>query len=298
MVATLQDRFPRRSVVTIELPTHHADDARKAPGKIARELQEGGRIPASSFQDHEDLAGGTRHSDSDPAQQATAPLRVPGLQAERLRSSPDEHSDLVRQVRHEKTPLDRRDLVGMSGAMEAERRPPAGADSPVEVHPEAVHGRLANLQRVLNRGFVEPPDSAQYGDHLQAFSLRLGWRRQVLEIAAAALSVMPAGRHDPVRRRAQDLEAVALGIARTHATHAHADALPGERPLHEDHESADAGHAAAAKSQVGDLERDLLSQAKRRTGMAHGTAPGARGCRSRGTDVYSSGALWGRPWAG
>ena len=130
----------------------------------------------------------------------------------------------------------------------------------------------------------------------------------MLQVAAAAFTVIPARRRDSPGRGRDDLEAFCLGIAVTDTSDAHTCDFIGQGVVHEHDEAGHAGDALPPEGEIFDLKRDLVPLADRRrlsrhapalvshrrggtvrNPQARGAPPGAArsGCPAREGDLYS-----------
>ena len=116
----------------------------------------------------------------------------------------------------------------------------------------------------LARYRVEPAPWAQPRDSLEGVAkmllpdLELGHRRKMLQIAAAAATVVGAGRRDPLRRGVEDLQCQSLVITGAALADPVAHFLAGERTINEQRLARNAGHAASIMCKSLDQDRALL----------------------------------------
>ena len=77
--------------------------------------------------------------------------------------------------------------------MQPEHGPAPAIPLPVEIHPKAVSEGRARNQGIAHRGIGQAGDAAEQRSHLLPLGAGLGARLEVLQVAAAALSIMAAG---------------------------------------------------------------------------------------------------------
>lgn len=123
-----------------------------------------------------------------------------------------------------------------------------------ELHLVAVIPRALRAERRLDKEVLLTADARDGIDDLLALGLELGHVVEVLELAAAALLVDRADRHDAVAARAQDLDEMASGVRLLDLVHGGLDGLARQRARHKYRKFFVAPYALAARAERADLD--------------------------------------------
>lgn len=123
-----------------------------------------------------------------------------------------------------------------------------------ELHLVAVIPRALRAERRLDKEVLLAANARDGIDDLLALGLELSHVVEVLELAAAALLVDRADRHDAVAARAQDLDEMASGVRLLDLIHGGLDGLTRQRARYKYRKFFIAPYAFAARAERADLD--------------------------------------------
>jgi hypothetical protein len=229
--------------------------------EAAQHLHEVARLepfPGSGHELDECLPGVAALADDEMPEVPALLLLV--VRLEPLLARPVAHRvpDRVAEVRRQPALLDLEHLIPAAGLVEAERRPVRVLRERVLELIAVVEDRLGREQR-LKRGLGDPAQADERLPHLRLLRGDLGLVGEILEAAAAAGGIVRAGRVDPLRARADEVDRERLRVVPLDLRDARADGVPGQAAAHEDDEAVEPSDAVAAVRQRIDGELELLA---------------------------------------